>query len=256
MPYELADDLALAEEAVRAAAGAAAAERAAGEVAYKASAGDPVVSADRAAERAIVGLLRSRRPDDGLLGEEGADVSGPSRRWVIDGLDGTANFVLGMPHWCSAVALEDGEGPAVAAVYDPLRDELFSAARGAGARLNGAELRLARQARSLETAVVATFFRRDIYERSGRAAGARSRRAGLRVDAADGLRRDRAGLGGRGAAGRLDAAAPAAVGLAGRARCSCARPAASAARRSARRAGRWPDRRSLVDALAGVLEGG
>jgi myo-inositol-1(or 4)-monophosphatase len=167
VPYELADDLALAEEAVRVAASVAAAERAAGEVAYKASAGDPVVSADRAAERAIVGLLRSRRPDDGLLGEEGADVSGPSRRWLIDGLDGTANFVLGMPHWCSAVALEDGDGPAVAAVYDPLRDELFSAARGAGTRLNGNELRLAEEARPLETAVVATFFRRDIYERSG-----------------------------------------------------------------------------------------
>ena len=166
MPYELADDLALAEEAVRTGASAAAAERAAGEVAYKASAGDPVVSADRVAERAIVGLLRSRRPDDGLLGEEGADVSGPSRRWLIDGLDGTANFVLGMPHWCSAVALEDGEGAAVAAVYDPLRDELFSAARGAGTRLNGNDLRLG-EARSLETAVVATFFRRDIYERSG-----------------------------------------------------------------------------------------
>jgi myo-inositol-1(or 4)-monophosphatase len=166
MPYELADDLALAEEAVRTGASAAAAERAAGEVAYKASPADPVVSADRVAERAIVGLLRSRRPDDGLLGEEGADVSGPSRRWVIDGLDGTANFVLGVPHWCSAVALDDGEGPAVAAVYDPLRDELFSAARGAGTRLNGNDLRL-REPRSLETAVVATFFRRDIYERSG-----------------------------------------------------------------------------------------
>jgi myo-inositol-1(or 4)-monophosphatase len=166
MPYELADDLALAEEAVRTGASVAAAERAAGEVAYKASPADPVVSADRAAERAIVGLLRSRRPDDGLLGEEGTDVSGPSRRWVIDGLDGTANFVLGVPHWCSAVALDDGEGAAVAAVYDPLRDELFSAARGAGTRLNGNDLRLG-EARSLETAVVATFFRRDIYERSG-----------------------------------------------------------------------------------------
>src|SRR3954471_138168 len=167
MPYELADDLALAEEAVRAAAGAASAERGAGEVAYKASPGDPVVSAARAAERAIVGLLRSRRPDDGLLGEEGADVPGPPGAWGLDGLAGTANFVLGMPHWCSAVALEDGDGPAVAAIYDPLRDELFSAARGAGTRRNGAELRIARSDRSLDTAVVATFFRRDIYERSG-----------------------------------------------------------------------------------------
>src|SRR3954447_18316352 len=167
MPYELADDLALAEEAVRAAAGAASGERGAGEVAYKASPGDPVVSADRAAERAIVGLPRSRRAGGGRLGEEGADVPGPARRWVIDGLDGTANFVLGMPHWCSAVALEDGDGPAVAAIYYPPLHELFRAARGAGTRRNGAELRIARSDRSLDTAVVATFFRRDIYERSG-----------------------------------------------------------------------------------------
>src|SRR5207342_3519514 len=167
MPYELTDDLALAEEAVRAAAGAAAAERAAGEVAFKASGGDPVVAADRAAERAIVSLLRSRRPDDGLLGEEGADVAGPARSWVIDGLDGTANFVLGLPHWCSAVALQDPDGAAVAAVYDPLRDELFSAARGLGARLNGAALRVPSPGRALETAVVATFFRHDIYARAG-----------------------------------------------------------------------------------------
>src|SRR3954468_6226378 len=159
MPYELTEDVALAEEAVRAAAGAAAAERAAGEGAYKASEGDPVVAADHAAERAIVSLLHSRRPDDGLLGEEGADVSSGARRWVIDGLDGTANFVLGVPHWCSVVALEDAEGPAAAAVYDPLRDELFSAGRALGTRLNGTELRIARPGRALELAVVATFFR-------------------------------------------------------------------------------------------------
>src|SRR3954471_21619240 len=201
MPYELTEDVALAEEAVRAAAGAAAAERAAEEVAYKASAADPVVSADRAAERAIVALLRSRRPDDGVLGEEGADVSSGGRRWVIDGLDGTANFVLGLPHWCSAVALEDTDGPAAAAVYDPLRDELFSAGRGLGCALNGAELRIAPPGASLEHAAIATFFPRHIYDRAGVAQGlGRAARAcaSLRIMGSGGIEL------GWVAAGRLD----------------------------------------------------
>jgi myo-inositol-1(or 4)-monophosphatase len=169
MPHTLDDDLALAEEAVRtgAAAAAAAAASPAGEVSFKESGGDPVVGADRAAERAIVALLRSRRPDDGVLGEEGADVPGSGRRWVVDGLDGTGNFVLGVPHWGSAVALEDGEGPRAAAIFDPCRGELFQAGRGDGGRLNGAALRLADPGRPLEQAVVATFLRRDIYARDG-----------------------------------------------------------------------------------------
>jgi myo-inositol-1(or 4)-monophosphatase len=255
MPYELADDLALAEEAVRAAAGAAAAERAAGEVAFKASAGDPVVSADRVAERAVVGLLRSRRPDDGLLGEEGADVSAPTRRWVIDGLDGTANFVLGVPHWCAAVALEDGEGVAVAAIYDPLRDELFSAARGAGSRRNGTELQVARPARALETAVVATFVRRDIYEHAGVPAGLdRIARAcaGLRIMGSGSIEL------GWVAAGRMDVwAQPRPAPWDWLPGSLLVREAGGATRDGIGAAG-WAlaGPRELVEALAGVLEAG
>jgi fructose-1,6-bisphosphatase/inositol monophosphatase family enzyme len=255
MPYELAEDLALAEDAVRAAAGAAAAERAAGEVAYKASAADPVVAADRAAERAIVSLLRSQRPDDGLLGEEGADVSSPGRRWVIDGLDGTANFVLGLPHWCSAVALEDADGPAVAAIYDPLRDELFSAGRGLGSRLNDRELRIATPGAALETAVVATFFRRDLYEHDGVPQGLdRAARAcaSLRIMGSGGIEL------GWVAAGRLDGWAQARPQpwdwLAGS---LLVREAGGACREDVGIAG-WAiaGPAALVAALAGVLEGG
>jgi myo-inositol-1(or 4)-monophosphatase len=255
MPYELADDLALAEEAVRAAAGAAAAERAAGEVAFKASPGDPVVSADRAAERAIVTLLRSRRPDDGLLGEEGADVSAGARRWIIDGLDGTANFVLGLPHWGSAVALQDGDGTAAAAIYDPRRDELFLAGRGLGTTLNGSALRLDRPDRPLETAVIATFFRRDIYERSGVPQGLdRVARAcaSMRLMGSGGIEL------GWVAAGRLDAWAqptpqpwdwlPGSL-VALEAGCTCREGVGAAGWAIA-----GPP--ALVDAIAGLLEGG
>jgi len=255
MPYELTDDLALAQEAVRAASGAAAAERAAGEVAFKASAADPVVAADRAAERAIVSLLHSRRPDDGLLGEEGADVSSAGRRWVIDGLDGTANFVLGVPHWCSAVALDDGQGPAVAAVYDPLRDELFSAGRGLGSRLNGRELRLDAAGAALETAVIATFFRRDIYERQGVPQGLdRAARAcaSLRIMGSGGIEL------GWVAAGRLDAwVQPRPQPWDWLAGSLLVREAGGACREEVGPAG-WAlaGPASLVEALAGVLEAG
>ncbi len=255
MPYELADDLALAEEAVRAAAGAAAAEHAAGEVAFKASEGDPVVAADRAAERAIVSLLRSRRPDDGLLGEEGAEQAGPARRWVIDGLDGTANFVLGLPHWCSAVALEDADGAAAAAVYDPLRDELFSAARGRGSRLNGAQLRVSSPGRPLAAAVVATFLRRDIYERAGVPHGLdRAARAcaSLRIMGSGGIEL------GWVAAGRVDAwAQPRPQPWDWLAGALLVREAGGVCRQDVGPAG-WAlaGPGALVDALAGVLEVG
>jgi len=118
----------------------------------KSAAGADVVSeADRAAEHAVVGLLREQRPDDGLLGEEGARATA-ARTWVVDALDGTFNYVAGVPHWCAAVALVDDEGPLVSAVFDPVAGELFSARRGEGGR--GLAVR---HGRALGEALVATF---------------------------------------------------------------------------------------------------
>ena len=97
-----------------------------------------VSDADREAEQAITEVLRSERPDDGLLGEEGTDERAASgRRWVIDPLDGTTNYLYGIPAWAVSVALEDEDGGLVGVVLDPVRDELFAAERGRGARLNG-----------------------------------------------------------------------------------------------------------------------
>jgi myo-inositol-1(or 4)-monophosphatase len=77
---------------------------------------------------------------------------------VIDALDGTMNYLLGLNGWCAAVALEDGDGPLAAAVCDPVRGELFTAARGAGAECNGAPLRIRDDGpATLDEAVVATF---------------------------------------------------------------------------------------------------
>jgi myo-inositol-1(or 4)-monophosphatase len=110
------------------------------------------------AERTIRELLETERPHDGLLGEEGSRQAGESgRRWVVDPLDGTVNYLYGIPQWCVSVALEDSEGALAGVVLDPVGKELFAAERGAGAHLNGAPIRV-RDGTSLDRALVATGF--------------------------------------------------------------------------------------------------
>ncbi|HEX7298117.1 MAG TPA: inositol monophosphatase [Solirubrobacteraceae bacterium] len=155
-------DRQLAERAVR--AGGAQALRLAGgalDAERKTSAADLVCAADRASEAAIVELLTAERPDDAIVGEEGAAVGDASRRWLVDGLDGTINFLRAIPQWCVAVVLEEAGEPLACAVLDPSRDELFSAARGDGAHANGVRLRV-REGAPLPEAVVSSFLRHDM----------------------------------------------------------------------------------------------
>jgi myo-inositol-1(or 4)-monophosphatase len=156
-------DRALAERLVRI-AGAIALELRGGAAEPKGDATDVVTEADRRAEAALVEILRAERPDDAIVGEEGAAVAGGERRWLLDPVDGTLNYARGLPAWCAAVALVDGAGELATAVYDPVGDELFSAARGEGATLNGAPLR-GGGAPALGEAVVATFV--DVRRRDG-----------------------------------------------------------------------------------------
>jgi myo-inositol-1(or 4)-monophosphatase len=109
------------------------------EVSSKSTPTDLVSEADVASQRAIRELLRERRPTDGFLGEEeGESDEGTSGlRWVVDPLDGTVNFLFGIPQWCVSVAVGDEAGTLAAAVFDPNRDELFSATRGGPAELRG-----------------------------------------------------------------------------------------------------------------------
>lgn len=112
------------------------------EVTSKSTPTDLVSEADIVAERTIRELLCKLRPDDGFLGEEsggeGEGDTGPSGlRWVVDPLDGTVNFLFGIPQWCVSVAVQDGEGSLVGAIYDPCRGELFTAVRGTAPTLEG-----------------------------------------------------------------------------------------------------------------------
>ena len=157
------DDLKLALEAARV-AGALLLERFGGPaqgVERKSSRTDMVSDADREAETAIEGVLLDARPGDGLLAEEGARSEASSgRRWVVDPLDGTTNYLYGIPAWSVSIALEDGDGGAVGVVHDPVRGETFTAVRGQGAECNGHPLRLAAADR-LDTALLATGFGYD-----------------------------------------------------------------------------------------------
>ena len=129
-----------------------------------------VSDADRDAEAVIERILLGERPNDGLLAEEGAHNEGSSgRRWVVDPLDGTTNYLYGFPAWVVSVGLEDTGGGLVGVVLDPLRDELFGATRGAGARLNGEPIEVSGCDR-LDSALVATGFGYDADRRAGQAA--------------------------------------------------------------------------------------
>jgi myo-inositol-1(or 4)-monophosphatase len=109
------------------------------EVSSKSTPTDLVSEADLASERAIRALLAARRPEDGFVGEEGGSEAGTSGlEWVVDPLDGTVNFLFGIPQWCVSVAVRDATGRTLAgAVYDPNRGELFTATRDGKARLSG-----------------------------------------------------------------------------------------------------------------------
>ena len=100
-------------------------------------AGDFVSDADRAAEQHIREGIARARPADGWLGEETGAAGRGGRRWVVDPLDGTTNFLHGIGHWAVSIALEDAGKPVLGVIHDPVRAETFAAQPGAGAELNG-----------------------------------------------------------------------------------------------------------------------
>jgi myo-inositol-1(or 4)-monophosphatase len=141
-------------------------ERAARGVVTKSTPTDLVSEADLAAEQAIRDVLAVRRPDDAIVGEEGEDVHGSTGlRWVVDPLDGTINYLFGIPQWCVSIACE-GE---VGVILDPVRGELFTVIAGETTLLDGTPLR-APERDHLPTALVATGFGYDARVRASQAA--------------------------------------------------------------------------------------
>ena len=115
-------------------------------------AGDFVSRADIAAEQIIKDELMGARPTYGWLAEEGGGEDGkdPTRRWIVDPLDGTTNFLHGLPHWAVSIALEHKGEIVAGVIFDPAKDEMFYAEKGQGAFVNESRLRVSGRARMIE----------------------------------------------------------------------------------------------------------
>lgn len=125
---------------------------------------DPVTAADEAAERAILGLLAQHRPDDNVVAEESGGVFVSGRQWIVDPLDGTVNFLHGVPSVAVSIALYEGNTPLVGVVQEIFSGEVFTATAGGGAFLDGQQLHVSQ--RDFGHSLIATGFP---YDRQARA---------------------------------------------------------------------------------------
>ena len=164
------ETLALATEFAREAGALALSMRAGVEqLSTKSTPTDVVTAADKAVEARLLSSIASARPSDGVLGEEGAARTGASGiRWVVDPIDGTVNYLYGIPQWAVSIGVEDAEGAFVGVVYDPSKDELWQAVRGGGSVLNSVSLRCS-TVTDLSQALVGTGFGYDSRRRSAQA---------------------------------------------------------------------------------------
>jgi myo-inositol-1(or 4)-monophosphatase len=123
-----------------------------------------VTEMDLLSEKIIVAEIRKRFPEHAVLAEESASVEKDSPfRWIIDPLDGTTNYAHGLPIFCISIALAKEEEVILGVVYDPTRDELFTAEKGKGARLNGRKIRVSSES-NLSRSLLATGFPYDLRE--------------------------------------------------------------------------------------------
>ena len=132
---------------------------------------DYVTQIDRAAEEAIIDVVHKAYPEHAFMAEESGASGGEAEyRWIIDPLDGTTNFIHGFPQYCVSIAVEHRGTLAHAVVYDPVKNELFTASRGRGAFLNDRRVRVSKCIR-LQGALIGTGFpfkelgRLDLYAR-------------------------------------------------------------------------------------------
>jgi len=128
------------------------------------SVNDFVSEVDHAAEAAIVDVLRKAYPDHAILAEESGASGEGEYEWVIDPLDGTTNFLHGMPHYAVSIGLRHKGVLTHGVVYDPVRNEMFTASRGAGAFLNDRRIRVSRRTQLSESLVATGFPFREMAD--------------------------------------------------------------------------------------------
>lgn len=120
--------------------------------------GDYVTNVDKMAESIVIDVIQQAFPTHSILGEESGAIDRDEEfQWIIDPLDGTSNFVHGLPHYAVSIALRQGRRIEHGVIYDPMRQELFTASRGQGAQLNNRRIRVSSQG-ALDLALVGTGF--------------------------------------------------------------------------------------------------
>ena len=125
--------------------------------------GDIVTEADIASERLILERIKAKFPNDGIISEEAGKYEGGSERfWLVDPLDGTRNFALGIPFFCVSIALIEGTKAIASVVYDPVHEETFLAERGGGAALNGTMLKVANNDEIDDAVISVSWLRRRV----------------------------------------------------------------------------------------------
>ena len=135
----------------------------------KSSARDFATHMDHASEELIVKAILAARPDDGIIGEEGAARVGSSGvTWIIDPIDGTVNYFYGLPGWNISIAAKDATGVMIGVVYAPTINSIWHAIRGGGAFLNGRPIHCAQPSRLID-ALIATGFSYDLEQRKEQA---------------------------------------------------------------------------------------
>lgn len=124
---------------------------------------DYVTEADKRAEAAIIDAIHHVHPDHAIRAEESGSFGNSDTVWIIDPIDGTANFMRGLPHFCVSIGVQINGVLEHGVIYDPVKDELFTADRGGGAKLDGRRIRVSQNAR-LRQAMLATGF---AYRKTG-----------------------------------------------------------------------------------------
>lgn len=118
---------------------------------------DFVTEVDQRVEQEIISIIKKAYPSHGILGEEGGEIKGDDYQWIIDPIDGTRNFIHGFPHFAVSIAVTYKNKIEHGVIYDPVRQELFTATRGKGAQLNERRIRVA-QRKNLEECLLGTGF--------------------------------------------------------------------------------------------------
>lgn len=118
---------------------------------------DYVTEIDQLVEREIIAIIRKAHPNHGILGEESGELAGNDTIWIIDPIDGTRNFIHGFPHFAVSIAVSRKGKIEQGVIYDPVRQELFTAARGKGAQLNDRRIRVSKHSQ-LEECLLGTGF--------------------------------------------------------------------------------------------------